>query len=468
MVFSSLIFVFGFLPLFLAAYYLTPQRFKNITALAGSYLFYAWGAPGFVFVLVATAFIDYSISKAFYHQRVTAKKRKMLLILSLLMNLGLLGYFKYSNFFVQQINTALSLFGINSIPWSTVVLPIGISFFTFQEMSYILDVYWRNVKPARAFTDFAMYLVLFPQLIAGPIVRYIDVAQQVRHRSHTADKMFQGIYRFSVGLGKKVLIANTLGEVADTVFGLSFHSLSTPYAWVGILCYTFQIYFDFSGYSDMAIGLGKMIGFDYMENFNLPYISQNFTEFWRRWHISLSTWMREYVYIPLGGNRVKRSRMYMNLAITFLLSGFWHGAGWSFVVWGAYHGCFIIFDKIFWSRASQKLPRAVNVFLTFFFINVSWVFFRSNTLVDAGRYLSIMFGWVGNRLIWTQIMSLHAVTILCIAAVICFAPLLAIRPIRVNARAKTVAQGAISFSLFLLSVASLANNNFNPFIYFRF
>ena len=322
MVFSSLTFLFLFLPLMLAAYYACPARHRNLVALLASALFYAWGAPRFVIVLFVSGLIDYVLSRELPGDRGTPGRRKGVLALAVVLNIALLLYFKYANFFVAEMNAMLARFGGGAVPWAAVALPIGISFFTFQKVSYLVDVYRGVAQPARNALDYLLYVVLFPQLIAGPIVRYHDVARQLEERDYTRERFFMGILRFSQGLGKKVLVANTMAELADAAFNAAPAGLTCGQAWLGVLAYAFQIYFDFSGYSDMAIGLGRLLGIEFLENFNRPYISRSITEFWRRWHISLSNWMREYLYIPLGGNRRGAVRTYFNLWIVFLISGF--------------------------------------------------------------------------------------------------------------------------------------------------
>nr|MBP7992782.1 MBOAT family protein [Candidatus Magasanikbacteria bacterium] len=391
MVFSSLIFLFGFFPLFFAAYYATPARFRNFIALAGSLGFYVWGAPTFAVVLLASCIVDYVLSQ-FIAKTEHKPKQKILLVGSLVLNLGLLLYFKYANFFVGEFNSLLQSFGAHPAAWTKVVLPIGISFFTFHKISYLVDVYRGTAKPARSLIEFLLYILIFPQLIAGPIIRYHDVEDQLSKRPLSLTEIGYGLRRFCFGLGKKVLIANPLGAVADSIFALSPLTLEPSFAWLGILCYTFQLFFDFSGYSDMAIGLGRMLGFKWMENFNHPYIAQNITDFWRRWHISLSRFMREYVYIPLGGNRVAVWRAYLNLIIVFALSGIWHGANWTFLVWGLYHGLFIVLDKAGLVRLTERLPKIFNAIITFVLVMIGWVFFRSDTIGQAVQFIGAMLG----------------------------------------------------------------------------
>jgi len=479
MVFSSLTFLLLFLPVTLLVYYLAPARARNGVALAASLLFYAWGAPRFVLVLLASSGVDFVAGSRLEHPASSSRSRRVWMAAGLTANVGLLLYFKYANFFVEQANGVLGALGFPCVSWTAVVLPIGISFFTFQKISYLMDVY-RGVAPAaRSFGDYLLYVVLFPQLIAGPIVRYHDVAMQLRERDHTAERFYGGIIRFCVGLAKKVLLANVLAETADGVFAQSAGGLGTAAAWIGILAYSFQLYFDFSGYSDMAIGLGRMMGIEFLENFNRPYISASFTEFWRRWHMSLSNFMREYLYVPLGGNRRGRLRTYVNLWLVFLVSGFWHGAAWNFVAWGAYHGVFLCLDKWLGDTRLGRLPRWVAVPGTFLLVLFGWVFFRSPDLGYALRFLGVMFGGGPAATATAGLAGLleprHGV-LLILAAGISFGPALkgalfswcdepVLAPER---RLRTVVQGIAALGLLVLSVVSLATSHFNPFIYFRF
>jgi alginate O-acetyltransferase complex protein AlgI len=478
MVFSSLIFIFLFLPLFLLGYYILPKRFRNLFIIFGGYFFYSWGAPRFALVLVFSITVDYFISLLIHRQREAGKQRQSLYLLwaSVILNVGLLAYFKYSNFFVGQTNFILLLTHLPPLPWREVILPIGISFTVFQELSYSIEVYRGRIMPARSLIDFGAYLMLFPHIIAGPIVRYIDIDPQLVSREYNVAKFFEGVRRFSLGLGKKVLIANILSGSADSIIYLNqVRDLSSPLAWLGIVIYAMQIYFDFSGYSDMAIGLAGMLGFKFLENFNHPYIATSITDFWRRWHISLSTWMREYLYFPLGGNRGSKPRTYFNLWIVFLISGFWHGAGWNFIIWGAWHGLFIMLDKLFLLKITSRLSRAINIVLTFIIVAVGWVFFRIENIGYAFKYLwrlfcfSTWFGPVAVR--WTEVLDRRVITVLVIALLISFFPatkiwdLIAekIKPFRQNLIA-----AFYSLCFFLLALISLVNGQFNPFIYFRF
>ena len=480
MVFSSILFLFLFLPVFLLFYYLSPKKYRNYVALLASYIFYAWGAPLFALILLISSAIDFFLGKFIYKHKLHKKKARLCLIISLVINVGLLVYFKYANFFVAEFSSLLETLGFRAVYWTKIVLPIGISFFTFQKMSYIIDVYRHKVKPAKKFTDFALYVALFPQLIAGPIVRYHDVAKQLTERKYSLYKFYDGIFRFCLGLGKKVLIANEVGRIADLIFQTDVLNLQMSYVWVGVLAYAMQIYFDFSGYSDMAIGLGKMMGFTFLENFNKPYIAKNISEFWQRWHISLSNWMKEYLYIPLGGNRVSDLRVYFNLWLVFIISGLWHGAAWNFIVWGAFHGLFITLDKVFWLKFSKKIPIAINISINFLIVLISWVFFRSNTLHQAWAYLAKMFNIfdISNAfsyLTWGDIFSHRNLIVLVIALLISFVPAFNLFKKQLHYWQRNIKNSNLIIlkficiiSLFLLSVISLINSSFNPFIYFRF
>jgi len=483
MTFSSLVFLFLFLPLFFVGYYLTPVRYRNYTAVLGSLAFYAWGAPRFVFVLLGASLFDYLIAKLIYRHSSRPKLKKRLLFSSIVFNLALLFYFKYANFFIDQVQQVLAAFDMAPLPWVGVVLPIGISFFTFHKLSYTVDVYQGTVEPARDFATFALYITLFPQLIAGPIIRYHDIANQLIEREHSIDQVFAGFFRFCVGLAKKILIADQLAGIADKLFAAELSGLPVHYAWLGILSYAFQIHFDFSGYSDMAIGLGQMMGFRFPENFNQPYTARNITDFWRRWHITLSAWMREYLYIPLGGNRHGTVRTYLNLWIVFLLSGLWHGASWTFVFWGAFHGFFLVIDKLFWLKFSARLPKIVNVSLTFLLVLIGWIFFRSETFSQALTYLTHLFGLGAIVPPKTGLLSQpsllgitthRALYTFALAAAICFSPLLGTTKLKQLILAQTdkatvtVLQFVAILLLLSLSILSIANAKFIPFIYFRF
>ncbi len=466
MIFSSLEFIFIFLPIFLLIYYITPPKWRNITALIGSYIFYAWGAPLFVYVLLLSTIIDFILGR--WMDRSRFKRR--ILTISIVCNIGILAYMKYANFFFIEMNHLLTNLGGGGFNFAHIALPIGISFFTFQKISYMVDIYRGKVRSARSFIDFALYIALFPQLIAGPIIRYHDVAKQLIDRIHSSEKFISGIYRFTIGLAKKVLIANPLGLTADKVWALSHTDLTTPYVWLGVLAYTFQIYFDFSGYSDMAIGLGKMMGFDFLENFNRPYLARNFTDFWRRWHISLSNWMREYLYIPLGGNRVGKRRMYLNLWIVFLLSGLWHGANWTFVVWGAYHGFFLVLDKLGMKKVTDKLPPIINTVSTFILIMFGWVFFRSETLTQAFGFITRMIipQDIFSNILLVELINNRGIFVLVMAILLSFCPNIFYKANIQDYKIIKLFIAILTILLMILSILSLVNSGYNPFIYFRF
>jgi len=391
MLFASATFLYFFLPAFLGAYYLTPRRFRSLTLALASYVFYGWWRPDFLILMAVSTIVDYTAGGRIHLARQRGERGKPWLWLSLVTNLGLLAYFKYANFGIETLNHLLQVAESAPITWTRVILPVGISFYTFQTLSYTVDVYRGTTPPVGRFRDFMCYVAMFPQLVAGPIVRYNTVADQLANRTHTLGKFFQGVLAFQSGLIKKVLIADVLSSIADDVFSAA--QVTTSEAWLGSLAYTFQIYFDFSGYSDMAIGLGLMIGFRFPVNFDSPYRSRSITEFWRRWHISLSSFLRDYLYLPLGGNRRGPLRTYVNLALVMLLGGLWHGAAWTFLVWGAYQGFWLILERAIGKRAPYSgSPRAVQMALTFVLAVIGWVFFRAENLGDAGQILASMFG----------------------------------------------------------------------------
>lgn len=458
MVFSSLIFLFFFLPAVLFCYYIVPTRFiraRNMVLLLFSLFFYFYGEPKLIIMLVLSILMNYLFGLS-----MRSRYRKSLLIFCITANLTLLGVFKYLNFFIR---TADGLLGLN-IQLTSIVMPIGISFYTFQALSYVIDVYRREVPPQHDPFSLALYVSMFPQLIAGPIVRYHDVNQQLAVRSHSVAQFSDGISRFVFGLSKKVLLSNVFAQIADGIFAYQPAELSTAAAWLGAIGYTLQIYFDFSGYSDMAIGLGKMFGFTFLENFNYPYISRSVTEFWRRWHISLSTWFRDYVYIPLGGNRCSPARHICNLLVVWTLTGFWHGANWTFMAWGLYFGILLILEKKFLSRLIERLPMILRHVYALFFIIIGWVFFRSDSMNLAMQYIGRMFssnvpvnGFVTEYLIrfWPYLLF----------GVVLSAPVF---PRLTNTRAWRVLEIPILGILGLLCVMSLLASSYNPFIYFRF
>ena len=460
MVFSSLTFLLYFLPLFFLMYYLSPKRFRNAVLLVWSVAFYAWGAPKFVFILLLSTIVDFYLV-GWMHRTVGVGKKKGLLALSICLNLGLLAYFKYANFFVENVQGLVGEF-----QWKEVILPIGISFYTFQTLTYSIDVFRGKSKPLRNVWDYLVYILMFPQLIAGPIVRFNRIAKELVQRDDKIEQRIQGAHRFLIGLAKKVLIANPLGAYVDFRLGEPIGWMSTPDAWLVMLCYTFQIFFDFSGYSDMAIGLGKMMGFTFPENFNRPYRSRSITEFWRRWHITLGEWMRDYLYIPLGGNRVSsNTRLYFNLVLVFFLSGLWHGASWNFVLWGLFHGTFLILDRLFLLRWLKRIPRLVAIVLTFFITIHGWVIFRIESFQDAMAVYGKMYAFEGGfRDVLLRREMLFAMLV---AIVISFIPKMDWTQERWGS-GKYIRFTIASILLGILSISFITSSDFNPFIYFRF
>ncbi len=463
-----------FLPVFLLLYYLVNKPYKNLVALAASVLFYMWGAPTFILIVGLSILVDFYLVR--WMDTRTGKTRKQGLALSILLNVGLLVYFKYANFLVDNLSELLRVLGAGEAHWVKIALPIGISFFSFQKLSYSIDVYRKVHVPLKRVQDYALYIILFPQLIAGPIVRFNEIADQIEDRSHqeTVDNRLLGFFRFVIGLSKKVLIANTLGEQVEQIFALPAEGLASGTAWLGIVAYSFQIYYDFAGYSDMAIGIGRMIGFKFPENFNNPYISQNITEFWRRWHMTLGRWMKDYLYIPLGGSRVKtQRRLYFNLWVVFLISGLWHGAAWNFIFWGAFHGLFLVLDRLFLVRFSKWIGKIPSVFLTYFITLIGWVLFRAESFHQLGYYLKAMFSFKGGG---TKVsLDLEFYFILLLGA---FFAVFALRdgieqwqerylsePVGVRTY---LLRSVLACFLLVLCVAYISSSGFNPFIYFRF
>ena len=470
MLFSSITFLFIFLPLTLLLYYLVPFRMKNYVMLAASLIFYAWGEPVYIILMILSIILNYFCGQDIYEKRDNARAMKMSLIFGVVMNLLILGFFKYYGLLMDTINAILPI----DIPYRVLALPIGISIYTFQAMSYLIDVYRKEVKPQENVLYFALYISMFPQLIAGPIVRYIDIEEQLKERSINSTKFGEGAMYFIRGLAKKVVLANTFGSVYEQVAAMQMGSFSTLTAWVGAIAYAFQIYFDFGGYSDMAIGLGKMFGFEFLPNFNYPYIAKSITDFWRRWHISLSTWFREYVYIPLGGNRCTPSRHILNLLIVWMLTGLWHGAQWNFMFWGLYYGVIFILEKYLWGSKIEKLPAAVQHIYAFVLVLFGWVFFFSPTLGYACQYLKVMFG-IGAKGIFDKqgFFMIFTNWLLIVIAILASAPrgyklLKKITGCWQSEEVRTIVTCAVYIAMFLLCIAFLVTETYNPFLYFRF
>lgn len=465
MVFSSLIFIFLFLPVMIGLPLIAPLKWKNPLLVLLSLFFYAWGEPYYVLIMIISILINFLSGIAI--DRHEGRMRKAWLIFALVFNLSLLAVFKYTGFFVENIN---HIFGL-SVFTPSISLPIGISFYTFQSLSYIIDVYRNRTRAQESLISVALYISLFPQLIAGPIVRYTTIEEQIRERHITLLSFGEGVRRFLLGLGKKVLIANTLGEFVDLAFAYSPVNLSTSTAWLAILAYALQIYFDFSGYSDMAIGLGKMLGFEFEENFNYPYISRSASEFWRRWHISLGTWFRDYLYIPLGGNRVGLARGARNLFIVWFLTGLWHGASWNFVLWGLWFGFFIFFERTAIGKSLIGTKYLSRVYLVLIVL-IGWVMFRSDGLSYALTYFQVMFTEHGNAVANVNtIVYLRQYGISLLIGILAATPMWELISIKIrglSVKWHEIGQAIFYTLVFLLVILSLVNSTYNPFIYFRF
>ncbi len=466
MVFSSISFIFYFLPLVLLAYFITPKRFRNIVLLTGSIFFYAFGEPIYVLLLVFSSVIDYIHGLMIEKHRGT-KKAKTALISSIIINVSLLAFFKYADFMIINLNDWFDL-GLKTL---NLRLPIGISFYTFQTMSYTIDVYRGKASVQRNLLKLSTYVTLFPQLIAGPIVRYKDIESQLDDTGISYDNFAYGIKRFITGLAKKVLIANSLGQLSVLASGTQ--APSVLFYWMGAIAFALQIYFDFSGYSDMAIGLGRMFNFKFLENFNYPYVAKSITEFWRRWHISLGTWFREYVYYPLGGNRTGKLRWFGNILVVWFLTGFWHGANWNFIIWGLFFGLILVFEKLFLKKLLDKTPAAINHIYVVFTVVISFVIFKNETLADIALNFRGMFGGLDIPFISAEALYyLKSNAILLIAAVIGATPLaknlygkLKETKFRKFTSAAAPATAAV---LFILATGYIVDSSFNPFLYFRF
>ncbi|QJA10231.1 MBOAT family protein [Romboutsia sp. CE17] len=457
-VFSSIAFIFYFLPLVLICYYLSPYRLKNLTLLIFSLIFYAWGEPIYIFIMIFSIFSDYIHAMIIDNNRGNIKS-KLALISSIVVNLSLLTFFKYSDFLISIYNNISN----NNLPLLNLALPIGISFYTFQTMSYSIDVYKNEAPVQKNIISLATYVTLFPQLVAGPIVRYSDIAKDLNYRKHTFDKFYDGTCRFIVGLSKKVLLANNFGIIWFNIKSLSYDSLSMGTAWLGIICFTLQIYFDFSGYSDMAIGLGKFFGFEFLENFNYPYVSKSITEFWRRWHISLGIWFRDYIYIPLGGNRCNKSRFLFNILVVWFLTGLWHGASFNFIIWGLYFGVILIVEKLFLLEVLKSIPNIFNHLYVIILVLISFVLFDITELNSVFDYYKTMFNF--NNALFDSTFYYYLIPNI----VLLIIGILASTPIFKNIFEEyTLLKFIVLMIGLILSTSFLVDSTFNPFLYFRF
>lgn len=467
MLFSSLVFLWIFLPVVLIIHQFVAPQYRNLVLLLASIIFYSWGEPRYIIIMLISISINYIFGiRIGKEKRITQKK--LWLIVCITINLGILVFFKYYNFILQIIN---DISNDAKLSYLNILLPIGISFYTFQEISYIMDVYRDEVKPQYNILHLALYVTFFPQLIAGPIVKYHDINDQIVKRSVNVEKKSEGIRRFVYGLFKKVLVANVLASSVDAIYSMPVKQLSLVIAWGGAIMYSLQIYYDFSGYSDMAIGLGKIFGFDFLENFNYPYASQSVQEFWRRWHISMSTWFKEYLYIPLGGNRKGVTRTYLNLLIVFFITGLWHGANYTFIIWGLYHGIFSIIERLFLGNILKKNPlKILNRVYLMVVVLIGWVFFRADTLKDAIQYIGVMFGVGGGRT-WNlrEFVDIKTTIVILIGIIGC----------GIIPKSKSLnrilhkpfwacTQITVMTLLLLYCFSSLAAGAYNPFIYFRF
>ena len=466
MVFSSLTFLIFFLPTLLLCYFLIPKSqrgLRNFVLLIFSLFFYGWGGPKFLLLLLISIVINY-LCGLYAELGKTLSARKSAVIVAVILNLGLLGWFKYAGFFAEMI---CSLGVI--IPVPEIVLPVGISFFTFQGLSYVIDVYRKDAPAQKNPLNGALYIALFPQLVAGPIVRYTTIAEMIMNRKENLDDFSAGVVRFMLGLGKKMILANAMGEIADSIFALDTGGMAVSLAWIGIFAYTLQIYFDFSAYSDMAIGLGRMFGFHFLENFNYPYISRSITEFWRRWHISLSSWFRDYLYIPLGGSRCGLAKQIRNIAIVWLLTGLWHGADYNFILWGIYWFALLCGEKFLWQGLLKKVPKVIRSIYSWVFILIGWVLFSLSSMGEIGTYLTAMFTLKNGFLHGDSVTYILSYLPLLLIA------LFAAMPYGKQLWQKLSAQRYASILeflgltlIFLFAVASLTNQSYNPFLYFRF
>ncbi len=470
MVFSSLLFLFRYLPIVLVLYYILPRAYRNAILFFMSLLFYAWGEPIYILLMLFSTAVDYTNGRFvdYYIKKGQRNKAKIFVILAVVINLGLLGFFKYTDFVIDIVNKVAG----GSLTPLSLALPIGISFYTFQTMSYTIDIYRGTATVQKNIISFGTYVTLFPQLIAGPIVQYNQVDTQLKNRKETVEEFAYGVQRFVIGLGKKVLLANNIGLLWDNINAMNIESVPIATAWIGIFAFAFQIYFDFSGYSDMAIGLGHMFGFTFLENFNYPYISKSITEFWRRWHISLSSWFRDYVYIPLGGSRKGLAKQIRNIFIVWLLTGIWHGASMNFLYWGLYFAILLMVEKIFLLRYLEKAPAFVSRIYAMFFVLIGWVVFAFDDIAKGKDYLAAMFGGMSNvfangETIYLLYNNAILLIILVLASTGVITKLIKKKMSKVTIQT-TIISNIYYLLILFLSVAYLVDASYNPFLYFRF
>ena len=468
MVFTTHIFVFYFLPVFLLVYFNLPFRWRNLWITGASYVFYGWWQPWFVCLMMFTTVMDFIWGKVITRPGATPVQRRLAVAACVVTNLSFLGFFKYYMFSAETLNHLMAAVGAEEFRVLRVVLPIGISFYTFHSLTYIIDLYRRDATPAKSFTDFSAFVALFPDLVAGPIIRYKTLAAQLAFRQHTLQRFASGITLFILGFAKKILLANTCGHVADAVFNAA-HPCALD-AWVGVLAYAFQIYFDFCGYSDMAVGLGRMLGFEFLKNFDAPYLAESITDLWRRWHISLSSVLRDYLYFPLGGNRLGPTRTYVNLTVVMLLGGLWHGAKWVFVLWGAYHGLLLAFERWHGKQSLyHALSRGLRIALTFLLMLFSWVLFRSENLRAAVCYLGAMFGLApttsASALLAADIYAPLYLVVLTVCVVLAFQR---VQAHEWSLKPQTWPRLILLMPLFVFALLVMFSQAFNPFLYFQF
>ena len=454
MVFSSILFIFFFLPVFLLLYFIAPKKIRNTILLIFSLIFYAWGEPIYIILMILSTFINYILALL-----MNKNNKKIYLILCIIINVLLLGIFKYLGFFIDNINDILNL----NITNPNLTLPIGISFFTFQAMSYTIDVYKKEVPVQYNFFDLLTYISMFPQLIAGPIVRYETIAEELKERRVSREGFVNGFVRFLNGLFKKVLIANGIGMLWTTISSMPHSNISTLTSWLGIIAFAIQIFFDFSGYSDMAIGMGKMLGFNYLENFNYPYIATSITDFWRRWHISLSTWFRDYIYIPLGGNRCSKFKNIRNILIVWLLTGFWHGASWNFIIWGLYYAIILLIEKYLLKNILASCPKIIKHIYALLLILIGWTIFAIEDISSLGEYLKIMFSIKSYSFIDTYFLYFIGNYGLLLIISIIFSI-----PLNINKKIPKTIKLIIYIILFIITTSYIVSDTYNPFLYFRF